>query len=163
MLIGAHLFERAGYAPCELCLDQREAHWAALAVALAGLIAAFAVRARLAAAAAVGALCLVYALSAGMAFYHTGVENGYWPGPATCSTLGETITDVSSLQSALTEEPAGPACNEAAWRLFGISMAGYNMLISGALFALTLAATIDASRRAREDRRMTAAGAATVK
>ncbi|MEM9421056.1 MAG: disulfide bond formation protein B, partial [Pseudomonadota bacterium] len=34
------------------------------------------------------------------------------------------------LASLSTPGPAGPSCNEAAWRLMGISMAGYNTLAS---------------------------------
>ncbi|MEL6212507.1 MAG: disulfide bond formation protein B [Pseudomonadota bacterium] len=153
LLAGAHAFERAGFAPCDLCLDQREAHWAALAVAFAGLVSAFVIRARLVAAASVGALALVYALSTGLAFYHTGVEFSFWAGPASCSQIGDSVTTLEQLQEGLKEAPAGPACNEAPWRLFGVSMAGYNMLASAGLFALAMIATLGAMRRARQDRR----------
>ena len=155
LLGGAHIFEALGYPPCELCLDQREAHWAALGVALAGLLVAFVFKAPLSAAASVGALALVYALSAGLSFYHTGVEYGFWPGPASCSTVGAAVTDISLLQSAFSEEAKGPACNEAAWRFLGISMAGYNFLASSGLFALALAAAISATRQARRGRNAT--------
>ncbi|HPE30992.1 MAG TPA: disulfide bond formation protein B, partial [Parvularculaceae bacterium] len=67
LLVGAHIFEAFGYLPCPLCLDQRQAHWVALAVAGAGLGAHFLFRARLAAAAAVGAAAMVYLFSAGLA------------------------------------------------------------------------------------------------
>ena len=153
LLAGAHLFERFGYPPCELCLDQREAHWTALAVAIVGAIFAFVFKARLFAAASVGALALVYAMSTGLAFYHTGVEFGFWPGPKSCSTVGEAVTDVTQLSNALTEEPAGPACNEAPWRLFGISMAGYNFLASAGLLAIALLGAASALKNARQARR----------
>ncbi len=153
LLAGAHIFERLGFPPCELCLDQREAHWAALGVALGGIIAAFVVRARLAAAASVGALSLVYALSAGLAFYHTGVEFGFWPGPPTCSAPAETVPPDADLSAALGEGPSGPSCGDALWRLFGISMAGWNLLFSAGLFALAFTAAVAASRRARDERR----------
>ncbi|MEM9170647.1 MAG: disulfide bond formation protein B [Pseudomonadota bacterium] len=157
LLAGAHIFEAAGYAPCELCLDQREAHWAAAAVAAAGVISGVVLRAPLAAAASVGALALIYAISAGLALYHTGVENGYWPGPATCSTIGGAINDLGALSAVL--EPGGaagargPTCGAAAWRLFGVSMAGYNLLASAGLFVLSLMAAVETSRRVREERR----------
>ncbi len=153
LLAGAHIFERIGYPPCELCLDQREAHWAALGVALGGMIAAFLVKARLAAAASVGALSLVYALSAGLAFYHTGVEFGFWPGPPTCSAAGETLRSGADLGAALGEKPTGPSCGDAFWRFFGISLAGWNLLFSSGLFALAFTAAVFASRRARNERR----------
>ncbi|MEL7485667.1 MAG: disulfide bond formation protein B [Pseudomonadota bacterium] len=156
LIAGAHGFERFGYPPCELCLDQREAHWTALAVAAAGIISAFAFKARLFAAASVGALALVYAMSASLAFYHTGVEFSFWPGPASCSSVGEGVSDISALTQALTQKPAGPACNEAPWRLFGVSMAGYNFLASAGLFAFALSGAVSATRQARNARRPSA-------
>ena len=63
MLAGAHLFEKVGgLVPCILCLNQREAHWTALAVAAAGLLASRLFRSKLGAAAAVGAAALVLSL-----------------------------------------------------------------------------------------------------
>lgn len=151
LLAGAHLFERVGgFAPCVLCLDQREAHWTALGVAAAGLVAARLFRSRLGAAAAVGAAALVYAVSAGLAFYHTGAEYKFWPGPAICAAGGP--VDAGSIAAALDRDAAPPSCVDAPWRLFGVSMAGYNMLASAGLFALTFAAAVAESRRARARR-----------
>ena len=153
LLAGAHFFERVvGLVPCALCLDQREAHWAALSVAAAGILVAKLFNARLGAAAAVGAAALVYAVSTGLAFFHTGVEYGFWPGPASCSGTGETISDLSAIAASLNTKSEGPSCDDAAWTFFGISMAGYNMLISAGLFALTLIAAIAETRRARNGR-----------
>lgn len=153
LLAGAHLFEAFGYAPCTLCLDQREAHWTALAVAAAGLVAHFLFKSPLAAAAAVGATALVYAVSAGLAFFHAGVEFHYWPGPASCAGASSGATDVDDLTKALAQGAHGPACEEAAWRLLGVSMAGYNLIFSAGLFALTLMAALSAARSARRSRR----------
>ena len=151
LLVGAHLFEKVGgLAPCILCLDQREAHWAALAVAAAGIIAARFLKSKLGAAAAVGAAALVYAVSAGLAFYHTGVEYRFWPGPAICAAGGP--VDLSSVSAALEGGGGAPSCEDAPWRLMGVSMAGYNMLASAGLFALTLYAAVAETRRARDHR-----------
>lgn len=153
LLAGAHLFERiGGLVPCILCLDQREAHWAALAVAAAGLCCSRLFQSRLGAAAAVGAAALVYAVSAGLAFYHTGVEYGYWPGPAICSGAAAGPVDLSNLASALDGPVDAPSCDDVQWRFLGVSMAGYNFLISAGLFALTLAAALTATRQARRGR-----------
>ncbi|MGE0409354.1 MAG: disulfide bond formation protein B [Amphiplicatus sp.] len=160
LLLSAHLFEWAGYAPCALCLDQREAHWAALAIAAGGLGAARLIKARLAAAAAVGAAALVYAVSAGLAFFHAGVEFGFWPGPASCAGAGGGLASVGELQNALSQKIRGPSCDEAQWRFLGVSMAGYNLLFSAGLFALTLAAALQAARREKEARRLQEAGSA---
>ncbi|MEO0397903.1 MAG: disulfide bond formation protein B [Pseudomonadota bacterium] len=150
LLAGAHLFEAAGYAPCDLCMDQREAHWAGFAVTGAGLAASLVWRARLAAAAAVGAAALVYAISAGLALYHTGVEFGYWPGPPTCSG-GGALPDTIDLTTAFSSDGPRVSCTDAAWRFLGISMAGYNFLFSGGLFVLCLGAAVATTRRVRHD------------
>ena len=157
LLIGAHLFEAVGgLAPCALCLDQREAHWTGLALSSIGVIGGAMLKWRRAAIATAGACALVYLFSAGLAFYHTGVENHFWPGPATCSGGGPVDLDGGSLADILEQKPAGPSCSEAAWRFLGVSMAGYNLLASAGLFALCLAA---ASLAAKDARRQTQAGA----
>ncbi len=150
LLIGAHAFEAAGHIPCELCLDQRQPHWTAIVLAAAGLATSLLAQAPRAAAAALGAVAFTYAISAGLAFYHTGVEWGFWPGPASCaaSAVGGDV----DLTSALAEGPSGPSCTEASWRLFGVSMAGYNMLASAGLFVLCLGAALAAARFAQSAR-----------
>ncbi len=154
LLALAHLSERVlGLVPCILCLDQREAHWAALGVAAAGLIAARAFRSRLGAAAAVGAAALVYAVSSGLAFYHTGVEFEFWPGPALCSGGGAVgPLSIDDISAALDGPVDAPACDDVQWSFLGVSMAGYNLLISAGLFALTLGAAFAETRRVREGR-----------
>lgn len=153
LLAGAHLFERVGgLVPCILCLNQREAHWTALAVAAAGLVAARLFRSKLGAAAAVGAASLVYAVSACLAFYHTGVEYGYWPGPAICAAGGD-IVDLDNLAASLNQKSDAPSCEDVQWRFLGVSMAGYNLLASAGLFALTLFAALSETRAAKRTRR----------
>lgn len=152
MLAGAHLFEKVGgLVPCILCLNQREAHWTALAVAAAGLLASRLFRSKLGAAAAVGAAALVYAVSAGLAFYHTGVEYGYWPGPAICAG-GVEIVDLENLAASLNQKSDAPSCEDVQWRFLGVSMAGYNLLASAGLFALTLFAALAETRAAKRTR-----------
>lgn len=155
LLIGAHLFEHVGgLAPCALCLDQREAQWTGLTLSIAGVIAGAALKWRRAAIATAGACALVYLFSAGLAFYHAGVENHFWPGPATCSGGGPVDLGDGSLADVLSEKPAGPSCSEASWRFLGVSMAGYNLLASAGLFALCLAAASLAARDARRQSRI---------
>ena len=136
LILGAHGFERLGnMAPCLLCLDQREAHWAAIGAGIATLAFArsFSGAERFIAA-ALGALTLLYLFSAGLAGYHAGVEWGFWPGPNACSAGGSfDLSSGADILANLDEPTAGPACSEAAWRMMGISMAGYNTLISLAL------------------------------
>lgn len=162
LLFGAHLFEWfGGLEPCPLCLDQRQAHWAALGVSIAGLAASMLFRARLVAAAAVGATALVFLVSTGLALYHTGVENKYWPGPPSCSGAAGAVTDISDLGAAIERSASPVSCSDAAWRFAGVSMAGYNMLASAGLFALTFGAAVGSAREARRARRSAAADAAS--
>lgn len=162
LIVGAHLFERLGnLPPCLLCLDQREAHWAVIAAGGATVIFSMIRGAsnRLLAA-ALGALTLLYLFSAGLAGYHAGVEWGFWPGPSECAAGGplEFSSDDDFL-SVLNDKPAGPSCSEAAWRMFGISMAGYNALLSLALAGLALVSCLRVARDLRDDRIGTPAAA----
>ncbi len=154
LLALAHMSEfLLGLVPCILCLDQREAHWAALGVAAAGVIAARVFGSRLGAAAAVGAAALVYAVSAGLAFYHTGVEYEFWPGPALCAGGGPIgPVNIDDIGAALDGPVDAPACDDVQWSFLGVSMAGYNLLISAGLFALTLGAALAETRRVRQVR-----------
>ena len=136
MLGAAHAFETfGGYAPCGLCLKQREVYWAALTVAVVGFVAVRLKRFP----ADVLALLLAAIFAAGMAVaaYHAGVEWKWWPGPTSCSggSGGLAVTgDLSALLEGKRVRP--PACDEAAWRMLGISMAGYNAVTSLALAAV---------------------------
>lgn len=166
LLAGAHVFQALGYAPCPLCLDQRSVHWLALAVVLVGLVAQTIFKARIAAAATVGAVALVYAVSAGLSGYHAGVEWKFWPGPKSCSAMAESTAlpaTLEDLTADLAEKKIRPAgCADAPWRLLGVSMAGYNFLISSGLFALTLAAALAGAGEARRARRPALGNGATV-
>lgn len=157
LLAGAHVFQALGYAPCPLCLDQRSVHWLALGVALVGLAAQTIFRARIAAAATVGAAAMVYAVSAGLSGYHAGVEWKFWPGPKSCSAMAESATLPTTVEDLAADLAAkkirGAGCADAQWRLLGVSMAGYNFLISSGLFALTLGAALAAAGEARRARR----------
>ncbi|MEM9838602.1 MAG: disulfide bond formation protein B [Pseudomonadota bacterium] len=139
LIAGAHLFERVGnLPPCLLCLDQREVHWAAIITGLVALGAGLAIKrqARLFAA-VLGGMTLIYLFSAGLAGYHAGVESGFWPGPAGCAVSGDmSLAAGTDILNSLSEPTPGPSCTEALWRLFGISMAGYNVLISLAMAGL---------------------------
>ena len=148
LLAGAHISEHFfGLVPCALCLDQREAHWAAISVSIAGLVAGQIFKSHLGAAAAVGAVALIYFVSTGLAFYHTGVEFKFWPGPASCVAPTD-FANIDLSVEALSAKTTHPSCDAVQWRLLGISMAGYNMLISAAMFAATMAATLWENRAA---------------
>jgi len=139
MLATAHTFQHFGYDPCGLCLRQREVYWAALGLAVAGLIAA---KLRLIPAWLIAFLLGgLFAVGAVVAAYHAGVEWKWWPGPAACSSAGPATVTSADLMAILDgAKVRAPACDEAAWRMAGLSMAGWNALVSLALAAISFAA-----------------------
>ncbi|MDB5455142.1 MAG: hypothetical protein JWP92_727 [Caulobacter sp.] len=146
MLAAAHAFETFGkLAPCTLCLKQREVYWAAaglslLAVALSRTAWSDKVRRPLNL-----ILTLAFLYGAGLAAYHAGAEWKWWPGPTTCAAGGAAAAGVSADALAGLMNGAkikAPACDEAAWVFAGLSMAGWNALISLGLAALSLLATL---------------------
>jgi disulfide bond formation protein DsbB len=139
LLAGAHAFENFGnLPPCELCLAQRDVHWVALGVAIASAIALLVFKARMVALAGLGLMAAVFGYSAWLAGYHAGVEWKFWPGPPSCSGGGDVLIETPADLLQQLETAPIVSCTDAAWRLFGISMAGYNALISLGL-ALLLA------------------------
>ncbi|MBI3452404.1 MAG: disulfide bond formation protein B [Rhodospirillales bacterium] len=146
ILAGALVFQYwGGLAPCVLCLWQRYAYGAAIAAGAA----AFALALRPMPAA--GALVLAgaaFLAGAGIAVFHVGVEQQWWQGTAECGSLLPKAGSVEELRARLLAQPV-VRCDEVPWSLFGVSLAGYNVLISLALAAFTLAAGIRiAGRRA---------------
>jgi len=141
MLAIAHAFERfGGLAPCLLCLRQREVYWTALALS-AGFMAVVRLpggpRLREATCWVLG---MVFLVGAGIAAFHAGAEWKLWPGPAACAGATGRVT-----AGALAEMMGGkaievPRCDEAPWVFAGLSMAGWNALVSLALAGLSVAA-----------------------
>ena len=129
MLGAAHAFETfGGLSPCELCLKEREVYWVAMAAAAAGLALEFTpVKARRWVCAA---LALIFLFGAGLATYPAGAEWKFWPGPASCSggAMHASAADMARLLSG--KAMHAPSCDAAAWIFLGISMAGWNALIS---------------------------------
>lgn len=110
--------------PCEMCLWQRYPHYAAIVVAaLAMLLRRTALSLPLTLLA--GALILV---SGGIGAFHAGVEYKWWPGPQHCSG---TVAGGADFLKRLLAAPV-IRCDEPQWTLFGISLAGFNFLISTA-------------------------------
>ncbi len=122
----------AGLAPCILCLYQR-VPWVIVAI-----LAAVAFQPALPAPwrrGLLGLAALAFLGNAGLAFFHVGVEQGWWAGTDACGAPAGggsmALSSPSDLRAALSQpQAAGPRCDEPAWDLFGITMAGYNMLIS---------------------------------
>jgi len=123
-----------GLYPCVLCIYQRYAYGAAMALAaLAFLLATSPAGRRLA---LIGS-GLAFTAGIAIAFFHVGVEQKWWQGTAQCHApqLPENAT-VEQLREILLNQPFAP-CDRIPWELFGISMAGYNVLAYALLAALT--------------------------
>lgn len=147
MLAAAHAFQLAGYQPCALCLTQREVYWTALVVAGVAVVASQVIKAPIMPALGNLALALVFLTGMSVAIYHAGAEWKFWPGPTTCAT-GAMNLDPKAMLEALDKPMHPPSCDKAAWTLFGISMAGYNAVISLGLAALSIAAAAVARPKA---------------
>jgi disulfide bond formation protein DsbB len=84
---------------------------------------------------------LVFLYGAGLAAFHAGVEWKFWPGPEICAG-GAGGFQPRDLNAALEGPQRVIRCDEAPWRLLGLSMASYNALISLGLAALSLLAAL---------------------
>jgi disulfide bond formation protein DsbB len=134
LLATAHGFERfGGFAPCHLCLQQREVYWGAMGVCAVGLAAR---RFERLAPWILAVLALVFLAGAAIAIQQAGAEWKFWSAPQGCS--GARAATAADLARLLSNQPmATPRCDEAAWRMFGLSMAGWNALASLGLAAMS--------------------------
>ena len=135
-ILGAWVFQYGlGLKPCPLCLEQRYAYY--FAVPLAAMVAlgdqVGAKRTVLIAALAAIALGMLW--NTGLGIYHSGIEWKWWLGPQECSGSLDDLGSGGGLLNKL-QSISVVRCDEAAWRFLGLSLAGYNALIS-----LMLAAT----------------------
>ena len=110
--------------PCEMCHWQRWPHYAALVAALA----AFAVPREAKGLTLLAAVLI--AVSGAIGVYHAGVEWGWWHGVTACTqTAAVTGTTAADRLASLMRVPM-IRCDVAQWRLFGVSLAGWNAAVS---------------------------------
>jgi disulfide bond formation protein DsbB len=126
-IAGAFAFQFAGYDPCHLCLMERWAYYAAIALSLVLLITKSGMKQGL------YLLALIMLASTIFGIYHAGVEWKWWPGPSAC-TGGAALGGLPDLTKPVV------MCDEAAFRIFGLSLAGWNAVISFLLAAVALRA-----------------------
>jgi disulfide bond formation protein DsbB len=133
-IAGAFFFEALGYAPCELCLKERIFYYAAIPIA--GLALLFSARgSRTLLHVVFVALALIFAASAIVGAYHAGIEWGFWAGPTECTgVLDRAASGNDFLKQLQTVKVA--RCDAAAIRILGLSLAGWNAIISAGLAAL---------------------------
>jgi len=131
-----------GLAPCELCLVQRWPWAAAIVISLIVLLVGE--RAPLSWVALMFAI--VFAISVVLAFYHVGVEQHWFAGPSACTAApGGAMTLEQMKQQILGTAPV--LCDRPAWTLFGVSMAGWNLLASLIVTGCCVAALLHGARR----------------
>ncbi|OAO05218.1 disulfide bond formation protein B [Parasphingorhabdus sp.] len=133
-LLGGALVSQYGFGlyPCEMCMWQRWPHWAALAFAVIAIV----FQSRAWSMLFVGLAALAILTSGLIGGFHAGVEYGWWEGITSCAT---TATAGDNLLESIMNAPL-VRCDVAPWSLFGISLAGYNFLLSvgGAMLILIM-------------------------
>lgn len=113
-----------GLYPCEMCHWQRWPHYAAIVLALLALFVPVPARRALVLLAAAA-----IAISGAIGVFHAGVEYGWWPGITGCTSA---VRMGGSTEDMLKNILAAPMvrCDVAQWRLLGVSLAGWNALVS---------------------------------
>jgi disulfide bond formation protein DsbB len=135
-----------GLAPCELCLLER---WP-WAVAIVISFVATMVASRPALPWVALLLAAVFVVSTGLAFYHVGVERHWFAGPSACTASGAAANTLEALKAQiLHQQPV--RCDEPAWSLWGISLAGWNLIASVFMLGCSVAFAQRRSPQRRAD------------
>ena len=143
---GALLFQYVGHlAPCEICLTERWPYYIAIPLSLLGLVSK--ARPPLLWLALIAVLFLV---STGLGAYHVGVEHHWIAGPTACTGSGIGVAKTVEELKRLMESQQSVRCDQVQWTLFGISLAGFNFLISLGLLGM---AAIGLEQQVRGGRR----------
>ena len=145
-LAGAWFFQLVlDIRPCPLCLEQRYAYYLAVPLALVVALAAARGAPKSLLLAGFAVLLLAALANAWLGGYHAGVEWKFWEGPTDCSgpvvDLGSAGTLLQRLDSVKVIR-----CDEVQWRFLGLSLAGYNVLISLAMAAIAAWGVVRTSR-----------------
>ncbi len=123
LLGGAFAFQYiGGLAPCQLCLWQRWPHAAAIAIGLVALLTGWRGLALLGVLAALA--------TAGIGIFHVGVEQLWWEGLASCTAGSIEGISAADLLDPSKDVAAVVRCDEIAWQMLGVSMAGWNAILS---------------------------------
>lgn len=133
LLCGAFAFQALGYPPCKMCLWQRWPHVMAVAFGFGYIW----YRQRL----FLWGGGIATLTTSGIGLYHAGVEKSWWEGPSSCTSGGIGGLSVDELLDKILAAPV-VRCDEIAWQLAGISMAGWNAILSLALAALWFGAAV---------------------
>ena len=146
-LAGAWFFQLVlDIRPCPLCLEQRYAYY--LAIPLGALVAFAAARDASRAVLVLGLVILAAAAlgNAGLGTYHAGVEWKFWQGPTDCTGEIGNLGSAGNLLERL-DTVKVVRCDEVQWRFLGLSLAGYNVLISLLMAAIAAWGIVKLSAR----------------
>jgi disulfide bond formation protein DsbB len=136
-IAGAWFFQLViGLPPCPLCLEQRWFYYIGIPLALVVAFAAWRAAPRRVTGVGLVLLALVFLAGAGLAAYHAGIEWKWWPGPQECSGALPPPSAGGLLKQL--ETVAIVRCDEIPWQFLGLSLAGWNALISLGLAAVAL-------------------------
>ncbi len=119
-----------GLEPCVLCYYQRYPWYAVIALMAVALVLPARARGYL-----LGLAALLFAAGTVLAAYHVGVEHKVFAGPAACGSVTITGQSIEALRAQLAGKPI-VRCDQPAWMLFGVSMAGYNLAASAGMAAV---------------------------
>ena len=126
VILAAYYFEFiGGFLPCKLCYWQRYPHF--INILIFPFFYFFPIRSFI----FIGMGSMLVSII--LALYHVGVEQKYWLGPNSCSKASIDGLTTDQLLDQIMNAPI-VRCDEIAWELIGISMAGWNLLISFCLF-----------------------------
>ena len=137
-ILGAYFFQYViGLPPCPLCLEQRIAYYVSIPLAAMVLLGVSVGSSRKVLMLALFAIAAAMLWNVGLGVYHSGVEWRWWPGPQDCSGAVPNFSAGGSLIEQMNRTRV-VRCDEAAWRFLGLSLAGYNVLISLTLAIIAL-------------------------
>jgi disulfide bond formation protein DsbB len=137
-ILGAWFFQYViGLKPCPLCLEQRYVYYFGIPLAVLVILGEGVGAQRKVLLAGLIAIALGMLANAGLAAYHAGIEWHWWQGPLDCSGPLENLHSSGGVLEDLKQKSINVVrCDEAAWRFLGLSLAGYDALISLALAAV---------------------------
>ena len=133
-IAGAFAFQAAGIAPCELCLKQRLPYYFGMALGAVTLAAA-ARGPRWLGLSCFALLAALFLFSAGFGTYHAGVEWGFWPGPSDCTGTPQRAANSADFLHQL-QSVRVVRCDAVAIRILGLSLAGWNAVVSLVIAAI---------------------------
>ena len=127
-----------GYIPCKLCLLQRWPYYFGVPLAALAFLIAGPLRTPRAARPAFAMLAAIFMVSVALGAHHAGVEWGWWAGPADCGgRISTGPASVGDLMAAMNSTRL-VSCTEAPFRILGLSLAGWNALMSFVLATIAI-------------------------